>query len=221
MARSGASACLIKEDGNKKINVFGGVAADDSSNWVEVFDLETATWELLSVSTPKNNMPLKIQQSMVMEDRKRVYTVDEDGEIFIFSTSECAFWTGGEKESDPENKNDWRLFGQVFLCRGIGGRILWRGLSESDWKEVKGLEEELRGVDIIKICPFSPQRIAIFWLRGPAYQTLQLWFAEISLEMTKRQEVWGFWGNIESSGPVLSDSSYTGLNLLFADSLYL
>ncbi|KAL0800603.1 hypothetical protein Bca101_055778 [Brassica carinata] len=227
MARSGASACLIKEeeDGekdNKKIYVFGGCWDDvtsDSSNWVEVYDFETGTWELLSVSTPK--MPLKIKESMAMDDDKHVYAVDEDGEIFLFSTSECRFWAaGGAKESDPENKNDWHLFGHTFFCRGVGGRILWRSLSKSGWKVVKGLEE-LQQQHIIKICWFSVDKIAIFWSQGPAYQTLELWFAEVSLKASSEAEEWEVWGNIEWSGAVFSDSSYTAFNLLFAESLCL
>ncbi|XP_056841771.1 putative F-box/kelch-repeat protein At3g24610 [Raphanus sativus] len=178
-----APSCAHEDGENKKIYVFGGCwdAADSSSNsnWVEVYDIDTETWELLSVSIPK--MPLKIKEIMVI-DEKHVYTVDEDGEIFFFLTSECKFWTAGEKESDPENKNDWRLFDQTFFCRGVGGRILWRSLSYLDWKEVKGLEE-LQQKHIITICGFSVERMAIFWSQGPAYQTLELWFAEIKITL--------------------------------------
>ncbi|KAF8112955.1 hypothetical protein N665_0058s0054 [Sinapis alba] len=201
MPRSGASASLIKEDGKKKkIYVFGGCwdhddVTADSSNWVEAYDFETRTWEFLSVSTPK--MPLKIKESMVMGE-KRVYAVDEDGELFIFSTSECKFWAGEEKESDPENKNDWHLFDYTFFCRGVGGRILWRSPSDLDWKEVKGLEE-LQQQHIIKICGFSVDRMAIFWSQGPAYQTLELWVAEISLKRHWVGEELEVWGNIEWS----------------------
>ncbi|KAF3584574.1 hypothetical protein F2Q69_00025634 [Brassica cretica] len=219
VARSGASASLIEDGKKKKIYVFGGCwDMADSSNWVEVYDFETRTWDLLSVSTPK--MPLRIKESMAM-DEKHVYAVDEDGEIFFFSASECRFWAaGGAKVSDPDNKNDWRLFDQTFFCRGVGGRILWRSLTELGWKEVKGLEE-LQQQHIIKICAFSGDRMAIFWSQGPAYQTLELWFAEVSLTDRWQGEEWEVWGNIEWSGAVFSDSSYTGLNLLFADSFYL
>ncbi|KAL0758202.1 hypothetical protein Bca101_095870 [Brassica carinata] len=225
MARSGASASLIEDGENKKkkIYVFGGCwDVADSSNWVEVYDIETGTWELLSVSTPK--MPLKIKESMVM-DEKHVYAVDEDGEIFVFSTSESTFCAEGERETNPDDRNDWRLFDQTFFCRGIGGRILWRLPREFGWKEVKGLEE-LQQQHIIKLCAFSVQRMAIFWEAQGPDQILELWYAEITLKMTRRkegeeeEEVWEVWGNIEWSGAVLSDSSYTGLNLLFADSLY-
>ncbi|KAF3563251.1 hypothetical protein DY000_02010908 [Brassica cretica] len=198
VARSRASASLIEDGKKKKIYVFGGCwDVADSSNWVEVYDFETRTWGLLSVSTPK--MPLRIKESMAM-DEKHVYAVDEDGEIFFFSASECRFWAaGGAKESDPDNKNDWRLFDQTFFCRGVGGRILWRSLTELGWKEVKGLEELQQQQHIIKIFAFSGDRMAIFWSQGPAYQTLELWFAEVSLTDRWQGEEWEVWGNIEWS----------------------
>ncbi|CAA7052940.1 unnamed protein product [Microthlaspi erraticum] len=104
VARSGASASLIDD----KLYVFGGAWDDggaDSSNWTEVFDIETGTWELLSVSTPK--MPLKIQQSVMILE-KEVYVVDEDGQHFSFTPSKGMLFVGSEnKESNPKDVNDW------------------------------------------------------------------------------------------------------------------
>ncbi|KAF2548414.1 hypothetical protein F2Q70_00019180 [Brassica cretica] len=41
--------------------------------------------------------------------------------------------------------------------------------------------------------------MAIFWSQGPAYQTLELWFAEVSLTDRWQGEEWEVWGNIEWS----------------------
>ncbi|KAG7579855.1 Kelch-type beta propeller [Arabidopsis thaliana x Arabidopsis arenosa] len=223
IARSGASACLIDR---QKIYVFGGCwddVAADSSNWVEVYDIETGTWELLSVFTPK--MPLKIKQSVVIF-QERVYAVDEDGQLFISPTSEWKFKAEGRTESNPGNRNDWLFADHTLFCRGTGGKILWRFPPELDWKEVKGLEELQQqhcGFDIIKLCLYSNDRMAIFWeargSQGPD-QILELWCAQISMERRPEGGVLEIWGNIEWSGAVLSDSSYTGLSLLFAGSFY-
>uniref|UniRef100_A0A1J3GTC6 F-box/kelch-repeat protein SKIP6 n=1 Tax=Noccaea caerulescens TaxID=107243 RepID=A0A1J3GTC6_NOCCA len=222
MARSGASAVLINDGEKEKIYVFGGCwDVADSSNWVEVHDIETGTWELLSVFTPKT--PLKIQQSVAM-DEKHVYAVDEDGQCFVFSASECKFEADGRTESNPENRHDWLIAAVgAFICRGIGGKVLWRLPDDWEWKEVKGLEElqqQHPGFEIIKLCTFSVERLAIFWEARPQ-GLLELWYAQFSLTKRKEGEVWEVKGNIEWSGPVLSDSSYTGLNLLCAGSLYL
>ncbi|XP_010424095.1 PREDICTED: F-box/kelch-repeat protein SKIP6-like [Camelina sativa] len=227
MARSGASASLID---NKKIYVFGGCwdwdVAADSSNWAEVYDVETGTWEFLSVVTPK--MPLKIQQSLVMDDEKHVHAVDEDGQIFNFSSTECKFEAAedGRTESNPSN---WLFADQALFCPATGGRILWRFPFESDWKDVKGLEQlqqQHSGFHIIKLS-ISGVRLAIFWEarpQGPDGQILELWYAELSIATRRIEGVFELSvANIEWSGAVLSlDSSSTGLlNLLFADSFYL
>uniref|UniRef100_A0A1J3JC54 F-box/kelch-repeat protein n=1 Tax=Noccaea caerulescens TaxID=107243 RepID=A0A1J3JC54_NOCCA len=213
MARSGASASLVDD----KIYVFGGAWDDggaDSSNWTEVLDIETGTWELLSVSTPK--MPLKIQQSVVILEKK-VYVVDEDGQHFSFTPSKGMLFLryGTNKESNPKDLNDWVIFETLF-CRGTGGRILWRFPCEPDWKEVKGLGE-LGCDDIIKLCIYSDESIAIFW--KPKARPQELWCAEISMTRQKEAgEAWEVLGYIEWSGAVLSHSD--GLNLLHAASIY-
>ncbi|XP_010495192.1 PREDICTED: F-box/kelch-repeat protein At5g49000-like [Camelina sativa] len=230
MARSGASASLIDK---KKIYVFGGCCDDaaDSSKWAEVYDLETVTWEFVSVVTPK--MPLKIQQSVVMDDMKHVYGVDEDGQIFNFSSSECKFEAAedGRTESNPENRNDWlKADHQALFCRGTGGRILWRFPFQSDWQEVKGLEELQQrhsGFDIIKFCFYDHERMAIFWEARPQCpdQNLELWYAEfiITKSLNKKSDLWELFANIKWSGAVLSSdssSSTVPLNLLYAVSHY-
>ncbi|WZZ65338.1 hypothetical protein YC2023_076708 [Brassica napus] len=89
----------------KKIYVFGGCwDVADSSNWVEVFDLETRTWEFLFLFTPK--MPLNIQQRVVINGQI-IYGVDEDGQIFYFTPStNPMFMTNGIVEPNPENRNE-------------------------------------------------------------------------------------------------------------------
>ena len=102
LARSWASASLKDK---KKIYVFGGCwDVADSSNWVEVFDLETRTWEFLFLFTPK--MPLNIQQRVVINGQI-IYGVDEDGQIFYFTPStNPMFMTNGIVEPNPENRNE-------------------------------------------------------------------------------------------------------------------
>ncbi|CAA7056429.1 unnamed protein product [Microthlaspi erraticum] len=223
MARSGASAVLIDE----RIYVFGGCwdqDVADSSNWVEVHDIGTPTWELLPVSTPPKT-PLKIKQSVVMMDKNLVYAVDEQGQVFVFSARECMFEAEGRTESKPETKNDWLLANYTFLCRGIGGKVLWRAPGDLEWEEVQGLEElqqQHPGFEIIKLCVYSAETLVIFWEARPQ-GVLELWYAEFSLSSRMEGEVWVVRGSIRASGSVLSDSdsSYTGLNLLCAASLHL
>ncbi|CAN7106948.1 unnamed protein product, partial [Brassica rapa subsp. narinosa] len=132
MARASASAHSI----NRKIYVLGGCGDDaDSSNWAEVFDLETETWEFLS--------------------------------------------------------------------------------------EVKGLEE-LSEYDISKLCRkcVKKKNIVVFWnSRSLGSESLELWSAEISLEVRDGHELWG---KIEWSGSVfkLDPHSHSyGIKVLYAESI--
>ncbi|CAF1883074.1 unnamed protein product [Brassica oleracea var. botrytis] len=224
--RASATACLI----GKKIYVFGGCGDEaDSFNWVEVFDLETQTWEVLFVFTPK--MPLNIEHSVVI-DKELVYAVDDEGQDFSFSPSKRLFWTSGMTDSKPGHRSDWCVIGKLLFCRGTRGRILWCDPEDGfDWEEVKGLEDfqdsfcgsvQPWGLgktkvqyDINKLCPDPAGNIVIFW-NNP--DSLELWSAVISLESCNGGlEIKG---KIEWSGAVfkldpLSKSSYS-VNVLYS-----
>ncbi|CAL9239973.1 unnamed protein product [Arabidopsis halleri] len=197
MARFSASAGLV--DGN--IYVLG-----------EVFDPKTQTW--VNFVTPK--MSHNIHQSVVIEEKKVYYAVDEEAQSFYFLLSEGIFQTSGKKDSStPKNRNNWCTIGKLLYCRGTRGRILWCEPDELIWKEVKGLEElqlslcgsrmlcsldpkwqnrELTKVkyDICRLCSNSAGNVVIFWtahLGDP--ESLELWSAEVSLERREGGEIRG------------------------------
>ncbi|CAA7043190.1 unnamed protein product [Microthlaspi erraticum] len=202
VARASASARLIGE----KLYVFGGIGGDDvadSSNWAEVYNPETRSWELLSAVTPK--MPFSIKQSaLVMDQTNAFHVLDQDGESFSFTPSRPLFVASGKTDSKPGFRDDWCIIaGNVMFCRGDRGRILWCLPEELDWQEVKGLEElQQDSCDITKLCRNSAN-IVIFWNAQPlASESLELWSAEISLEYW-RAGVREIWGKIERSGSLL------------------
>ncbi|CAH8271080.1 unnamed protein product [Arabidopsis lyrata] len=89
---------------------------------------------------------------------EHVYAVDEDGQLFIFPTSEWKFKADGGTESNPENRNDWLFADHTLFCRGLGGKILWRFPPELDWKEVKGFR--------VPRFPWRDARKAGYWSFG-------------------------------------------------------
>ncbi|KAL0744060.1 hypothetical protein Bca4012_085573 [Brassica carinata] len=198
MARASASANVI--DG--KIYVFGGCGDDaDSSNWAEVFDLKNQTWDFLFVPTPK--MPLNIQQSVLVIQKNEVYAVDEDGQSFSFSLSPSNKSISSVvieiTDSKPGYRSDWCLIGGLMFCRGTRGKILW----------CLPYKKSVRNKNIV-----------IFWnSRSLGSESLELWSAEISLQVRKGPEVWG---KIEWSGSVFKldplSHSY-GIKVLYADSI--
>uniref|UniRef100_A0A1J3CRL6 F-box/kelch-repeat protein n=1 Tax=Noccaea caerulescens TaxID=107243 RepID=A0A1J3CRL6_NOCCA len=227
MARASASANLI--DG--KIYVFGGLrdSDSDSSNWAEVFDLETKTWDLLLfVSTPK--MPLNIQHSVVIDidGEKKVFAVDKDGQDLSFSPSKSVFSTDGVLESNPGGRDDWCVSKRkVLFCRGSGGRILWAFPGQLCWKELQyqKLRPNLVNYGITKLCLNSAGNIVIFWNAQPqGPESFELWSAEISLDLRKiilSQDftTYEMWGEFEWFAPVLKPAPHR-VEVLFAGSVY-
>ncbi|XP_010431680.1 PREDICTED: F-box/kelch-repeat protein SKIP6-like [Camelina sativa] len=198
VARASPAASLL----NGKIYVFGG-CEEFGSNWAEVFNLKTQTWNTLTI----REIPHGIHQSVVIE--QKVYAVDEEEQSLYFLPSEGTWRKGKKQDSKPGNRNDWCAIGNLLYCRGTRGRILWCEPDELDWKEVKGLEEfqlSLSGsillclhsvptevkYDISRLCSNSAGNIVIFWnahLGVP--ESLELWSAEISMERRQGDEVWG------------------------------
>ncbi|KAG2305591.1 hypothetical protein Bca4012_085112 [Brassica carinata] len=219
MPRASASANMI----NRKMYVLGGCGdVADSSNWAEVFDLDTQTWEFLSVtSSTTMKIPLSIQQSVLMRQKNEVYAVGEDGQSFSFSPSDKSI-SNGVADSKPGYRTEWCWIGGFLFCGSTRGKILWCSPYELNWTEVKGLDE-LSEYDISQICRKSEKtkNIVAFWNSSSlGSDTLELWSAEISLELRHPHELWG---KIEWSGPVFKldplSHSY-GIKLLYAASIY-
>ncbi|WZY76822.1 hypothetical protein YC2023_023206 [Brassica napus] len=199
--RASASASRI----DNKIYVFGGCGDEvDSSNWAEVYDIDTLTWDFLCV--PTTTRPKNIKQSVVI-GKKEVYAVDEDAQSFSFSPSKL-FVSCGKTDSKPGDRHDWCLIGRFLFSRGPRGTILWCLPDELDWKEVKGLEElqqqQLVEYGISKLSK-KASYIVIFWNAQPqGADSLELWSAEISLRRSSDQ----IFGE-RLSGLVLSTNSTT------------
>ncbi|XP_010474570.1 PREDICTED: putative F-box/kelch-repeat protein At3g24610 [Camelina sativa] len=198
VARASPAVSLL----NGKIYVFGG-CEEFGSNWAEVFNLKTQTWNTLTIP----EIPHGIHQSVVIEHK--VYAVDEEEQSLYFLPSEGTWRKGKKQDSKPGNRHDWCAIGNLLYCRGTHGRILWCEPDELDWKKVKGLEEFQRSLsgsillclhsvptkvkyDISRLGSNSAGNIVIFWnahLGDP--ESLELWSDEISMERRQGDEVWG------------------------------
>ncbi|CAF1882847.1 unnamed protein product, partial [Brassica oleracea] len=162
---------------------------------------------------------------------KLVYAVDDEGQDFSYSPSNCLFWTSGKTDSKPGHRSDWligvSLVNYILFCRGTRGGILWCDPDDGfDWEEVKGLEDfqdsfcgsiQPWGLaktkvqyDINKLCTDPAGNIVIFW-NNP--DSLELWSAVISLKSCNGGgEIKGILnGPVLSSNLILSQSRHIAL----------
>ncbi|KAG7544845.1 Kelch repeat type 1 [Arabidopsis suecica] len=134
-----ASAAANVVDG--KIYVFGGCQVEvDSSNWAEVFDPQTQTWDTLPLPDDpeiRHNTSI-IDKTVVMEGK--VYAVDEEDQSFYYLPRQ-GIWRRGNQDSKPGNRKDWCAIGKLLYCCGTRGRILWCEADKLDWREVSGLDD--------------------------------------------------------------------------------
>ncbi|XP_010424651.2 PREDICTED: putative F-box/kelch-repeat protein At3g24610 [Camelina sativa] len=202
VARSSAAANVV--DG--RIYVFGGCNEVDFSDWAEVFDPKTQSWDTLPMPEDpeirKNRR--KIEKSVVMEDK--VYAVDQENQSFYYLPSE-GIWRRGNRDSMRGNRNGWCAIGKLLYCCASRWRILWCDPEGLDWKEVKGLDVDrwlAKNSDISKLKQLdmtsngfsrmscnSRGNIVVFWLVPLPDYEMELWCAEISLERHEGGEIWG------------------------------
>ncbi|KAG7539880.1 Kelch repeat type 1, partial [Arabidopsis thaliana x Arabidopsis arenosa] len=136
VARASAAANVV--DG--KIYVFGGCKEVYSSNWAEVFDPKTQTWDTLPIPDDpeiRQNTTIIDNKSVVMDDK--VYAVDEEDQSFYYLPRE-GIWRRGNQDSKPGNRKDWCAIGKLLYCCGTRGKILWCEAEKLDWREVSGLD---------------------------------------------------------------------------------
>ncbi|XP_023641239.1 putative F-box/kelch-repeat protein At3g24610 [Capsella rubella] len=128
--RASPAASLV--DG--KIYVLGGCKDDknSSSNWGEVFDPKTQTWDALPMP-----MPMLEEQ-----EGDKVYLVDSLNRSFFYSPSQCK-WGRGVQDSTKYIKRDWCAIDNLLYSCGSQGRIYCcepeaGGLNAKDWDMVEG-----------------------------------------------------------------------------------
>ncbi|CAF1882859.1 unnamed protein product [Brassica oleracea] len=46
---------------------------------------------------------------------KLVYAMDDEGQDFSYSPSNCLFWTSGKTDSKPGHRSDWCVIGKLYI----------------------------------------------------------------------------------------------------------
>lgn len=201
VARETPSVCVL--DG--KIYVMGGCKNLDATNWMEVFDTKTQTWEFV---------PSSLDEKFC--SRFRYQSFAHDGNVYMnpIGTSDVYKMT---------NKGRWRA-GDLALAQGwiclspycvienvlysyLYGRIRWYDFQKKCWKELEGLENLFSFPrKATKLADYGG-KLALLWddnacgQSGPPYidaRTLDecqpntnIFCAEIALEKRQGGTIWG------------------------------
>ncbi|KAJ4880143.1 F-box/kelch-repeat protein SKIP6 [Raphanus sativus] len=192
VGRAAAAAGAV--DG--KIYVFGGCEEVKESNWAEVYDPKTETWEAFAPLPDCSEGDNVVRETLVMDEK--VYGVDFwSGNFLSYSPCEGKW---GRKKTE-EVKSYYCVVEKVLYGCDEVGNVFWRESEEVVWKEVKGLEalqEVFSGSNSVRSSAFRERvrklssfglNIVVFWVGHKG----DVWCAEISLERREEEEgeIWG------------------------------
>ncbi|KAL0891480.1 hypothetical protein Bca101_015463 [Brassica carinata] len=187
VARVFPSACVVDE----KIYVAGGCDNLDSSNWMEVFDTKTQTWEFLQIPSEEICLGSEYQSA------------EYEGTVYMRSRKKRATYKlhkGRWRAADIGMNRGW-AFSPSSYCvienvfyRYSDRKINWYDVQKKVWIILKGLEGFSRLPflkDNVKLADHSG-KLAILWEEYMfADKNIMIWYAEIILEKRQNQEIWG------------------------------
>ncbi|XP_010419221.1 PREDICTED: F-box/kelch-repeat protein At4g39560-like [Camelina sativa] len=210
VARASAAAGVV----GGKIYVFGGCESLDCSNWAEVFDPKTQTWDVLVPMPDRNEGDNLIRETLVMDEK--VYAVSLWDGSFYYSPREGKW---GRKKK-PETQSYYCVIENVLYSCDKFGSLVWRDSEELEWKEVKGLKAlrlkfpssaSFRSIAnekcVSKLSSFGVN-IVVSSVRATFDVWWDVWCTEISLE--RREEEGEIWGTIESEAVTVVDHVPSG-----------
>ncbi|CAH8273116.1 unnamed protein product [Arabidopsis lyrata] len=178
-----------------KIYVAGRCIDLESSNWMEVFDPKTQTWEpLLLAPLERRRCTYSISKSVVIEGG--IYMIG--GDIGVVYKPREGKW---EEIRSLEELGclgvSYCVIGNVLYCYGSRNGIIWYDFKIRKWMNIKGLEDlpKLVNCDCVVRSVEYGGKIAILWNKylrsGSGYNNKMIWCAVISLERRNSKEIWG------------------------------
>ncbi|CAA7054617.1 unnamed protein product [Microthlaspi erraticum] len=193
----GLSRSVCVRDG--KIYVTGGFNNPDSTNWIEVFDTKTQTWEFLHIPGGEKIYSAEGDelQSVWFEGTLYVRSVVKDKDVTY------KVHKGRWREVDREMNYGWGkslsycVIEDVFYSYSYLRKIQWFDSKERVWRTLKGLNS----LPIIPVYAQSYVRmvdnggkIAVLWqayVSGKIPREKQIWCAEIAIDKRQGGEICG------------------------------
>ncbi|CAA7055263.1 unnamed protein product [Microthlaspi erraticum] len=194
-----------------KIYVAGGCEEINSSNWMEVFDPKTQTWEIVLCPLAERYCSNSVNKSAVVEGRI-FYMFGNDGVAY---KPEEDSWEAIERPSDLELR--WLQFSDCVidnvLCRlAISDVFEWYDFKRQSWismRSLRGLPKFGREV-IVQMADYGGKMAVFSYNPSSGHKGMAIWCEVISLERRKSRNGDGdgddeeIWGTVEWLGPVLT-----------------
>ncbi|XP_010442564.1 PREDICTED: F-box/kelch-repeat protein At4g23580-like [Camelina sativa] len=183
------SACVVDE----KMYVIGGRENLDSTNWIEVFDTKTQTWEFLRIPSEKLCKSFKYD------------SVGYEGTIYVGSKGKlgtCKLNKGRWRTVDLAMDTGWTLASSYCVIENVFYRynnmmIDWYDHKEKLWTTLKGLENlptypRMRNG---KLVDYGGEMVVLWEEYGydidKNHKDETIWCAEIAIERRQNGEIWG------------------------------
>ncbi|XP_010447125.1 PREDICTED: putative F-box/kelch-repeat protein At4g34170 [Camelina sativa] len=188
VARKFPSVCTL--DG--KIYVMGGCDNLDSTNWMEVFDTNTQTWEFLQIPSEEicggsNYESVRYEGTVyVWSEAKNVtYKLHEDR------------WSVADMYDNKNRTWGWLsssycVIENVFYCFLIN-KIRWYEPKERAWATLKGLEglPTLPCNGHVLLADYGGKMLILWEEYVVVKEKKMIWCAEITIEKRQNGEIWG------------------------------
>ncbi|EFH62945.1 hypothetical protein ARALYDRAFT_893643 [Arabidopsis lyrata subsp. lyrata] len=200
VAREKALACAL----NGKLYVMGGCTADDTTNWGEVFDPKTQTWESLPDPAPKLRF-LPIRKIEANQGKIYVTTKMKD---FVYDPKKGT-WKGSRKPLFAKCviDNVWYRCDKHTSCS-------WYDTNRQEWRVVRGLAVmNTYGVaaGMTEIANYGGKLLLLWdtYVHPNNYRNYKhIWCALIELKRPGGIQKDEVWGNIEWANKVYTVPSY-------------
>ncbi|EFH44968.1 hypothetical protein ARALYDRAFT_916346 [Arabidopsis lyrata subsp. lyrata] len=194
VARSEPTTVYLDE----KIYVIGGCKNDESTNWLEIFDIKTQSWRALPGPVTDQelrckyiNVPVAFKGKLYVAAETKDYTYEpKDGT-----------WNVVREKSIFKDIRHWCVIEDVMYSCTYVGSLMWYDFEGREWREIKGLNEfnvgltwYLKKRSVHGIVNYGGKLVVIWrqWYNddGKGWNT-KVEFSKIALEKRHKDEIWG------------------------------
>lgn len=183
---------------DEKIYVTGGFNSKyNPSNWMEVFDLKTQTWEPVLSTVGSLTLYRCHDHTVNVVIDGKLYIIGDKG--VVYNPKDGRWNNLGPSEMDLLRK--WSssncVIENVLYSYYYGEEINWYDTKVRSWRTLKGMKKLLKFARHanVRLADYGG-KMALFWDKfvasGGGYQNRKIWCAMIALERrNNNEEVWG------------------------------